>query len=279
MNRDSLIAAGYIGAWRAVRLLPEGPSQALFRRAADRVYARNGPGVRQLRENLSVAAPDLDPEQLTRAGVRSYLRYWCEAFRLPSWPIEDVVRRSRIIGEDNLRDAYAGTGAIVALPHTANWDWAGAWATATGMPVVAVAERLKPDRVYDAFVAYRESIGLEILPLDGRDTMTGLVDAVERRRLICLLSDRDLPGSGIEVDLLGRRAKLPAGPALLARRTGAAVIPASFAYDGPDLVMTFYPPVEPGRPSRMMQTVADAFTEGIRAHPHDWHMMQKVFVG
>ena len=278
MNRESLVSAGFIAAWRGVRLLPEDTAHALFRRAADRLFARNGSGVRQLRENLAVAAPEADLDELTRAGVRSYLRYWCEAFRLPSWPADDLVARTRTVGEEHLRAAYDGPGAIVALPHTANWDWAGAWACATGMPVVAVAERLRPVRVYDEFVAFRESIGMEILPLDGAETMTGLVDAVARRRLICLLSDRDLTGSGIEVDLLGSRAKVPAGPALLARRTGAAVIPASFAYDGRETVLTFHPPVEPGRPSHMMQTVADAFTSGIRAHPQDWHMMQKVFV-
>lgn len=277
MIRDSLVAAGFMGAWRAVRLLPEDASQALFRRAADRVYAKNGGGVRQLRENLAVAAPGADVEQLTRQGVRSYLRYWCETFRLPSWPTDDLVRRTRTVGEEHLRAAYDGPGAIVALPHTANWDWAGAWASATGMPVTAVAERLEPAGVYDAFVEFRESIGIEVLPLDGAETMTGLVDAVARRRLVCLLSDRDLTGSGIEVELLGRRAKVPAGPALLARRTGAAVIPASFAYDGRDTVLTFHPPVAQGRPSHMMQTVADAFTAGIRAHPQDWHMMQRVF--
>ncbi|HSV39267.1 MAG TPA: phosphatidylinositol mannoside acyltransferase [Nocardioidaceae bacterium] len=278
MNRDSLVSAGFVAAWRAVRLLPEDTSHAAFRRLADRIYRKNGGGVQQLRENLAVAAPDAELESLTHEAMRSYLRYWCEAFRLPSWDTADVVRRSKVVGEDNLRDAFAGPGAIVALPHTANWDWAGAWACATGMPVVAVAERLRPQRVYDEFVAFRRSIGMEILGLDEPDTMARLVAAVEQRKLICLLSDRDLTGSGIEVDLLGRRANLPAGPALLARKTGAAVIPASFAYAGRDLEMTFYPPVDAGRPSHMMQAVADRFSEGIRRHPQDWHMMQKVFV-
>ncbi len=278
MNRDSLVAAGFVGAWRAVRMLPEDRAHALFRRLADRIHRRNGPGVQQLRANLAVAAPDADLDPLTRDAVRSYLRYWCEAFRLPSWPTADLIARTRVVGEHHLRAAYDGPGGIVALPHTANWDWAGAWASATGMPVMAVAERLRPARVYDEFVAFRRSIGMEILPLDGPDTMTGLVDAVAGKRLICLLSDRDLTGSGVEVELLGKRARVPAGPALLARRTGAAVIPASFAYDGRGIELTFHAPVEPGRPSHMMQTVADAFTAGIRAHPVDWHMMQKVFL-
>ena len=277
MIRESLVSAGFVGAWRAVRLLPEDAAHALFRRMADGIHKRNGRSVQQLRENLAVAAPDADLDVLTHDAVRSYLRYWCEAFRLPSWPIDDLIARSTVVGEENVRGAYNGPGAIVALPHTANWDWAGAWTSATGMPVLAVAERLRPQRVYDEFVAFRESIGMEIIPLDGEDTMARLVDGLARKRLVCLLSDRDLSRSGIEVELLGRPARVPTGPAILARRTGAAVVPATFAYAGRGMELTFYPPIEPGRPSRMMQSVADAFTSGIRAHPQDWHMMQRVF--
>jgi lauroyl/myristoyl acyltransferase len=278
VNRDSLLSAGFVAAWRGVRLLPESASHALFRRAADRVFAKNGPGVQRLRRNLAVAAPEADLDQLTHEAVRSYLRYWCEAFRLPSWPTDDLVRRSRVVGEEHLREAHRSTGAIVALPHTANWDWAGAWACATGMPVVAVAELLKPQRVYDEFVAFRRSIGMEILPLGRYDTIPALSEYLKQGKLICLLSDRDLSKGGIEVQLLGHRAKVPSGPALLSQRTGAAIIPATFAYAGRDMEMTFHPPVEVTDPSRMMQVVADAFTEGIRKHPQDWHMMQKVFI-
>ena len=117
--------------------------------------------------------PDLDAarlDELTHAGVRSYLRYWAESFRLPSWPTDDLVRRTRVVGEDTVRAAHAeGRGVVAALPHMANWDWAGAWACATGMPLTTVAERLRPERLYDEFVAYRRSLGMEILPLTGGD--------------------------------------------------------------------------------------------------------------
>jgi len=282
VNRDSLVSAGFVAAWRAVRLLPEGASQGLFRTAADRIYARNGGGVRQLRENLAVAAPDADLDVLTRDAMRSYLRYWCEAFRLPSWPTDDLVRRTRTVGEEHLRAAYGSTGAIVALPHTANWDWAGAWACATGMPVVAVAERLEPKRLYDEFVVFRRSIGMEILPLGEAGVVAQLGSYLAQGRLVCLLSDRDLTSTGVEVELLGRRAMVPRGAAVLSQRTGAAIVPGTFSYAGKETELRFWPavPVESGRAgaTSMMQTVADAFGAGIREHPQDWHMMQKVFV-
>ena len=283
---DNATALGYLSGWRLVQLLPEPAARRVFSRIADEVYRRNGKSVRRLRRNLARVCPDLDDDgldELVRAGVQSYLRYWCESFQLPSWPIENVVRRTRTVGEHRLRDAYAsGNGVVVALPHMANWDWAGAWACATGMPLSTVAERLKPERLYDEFVAYRSSLGMEILPAGDPATFPRLVDTVTAGGFVCLLADRDLSRSGVEVTLCGEPARMPRGPAELARRTGAALIPATLAYDGDDMEVTFHPEVPHADGgdegiAAMMQGVADAFTAGFRGHPQDWHMMQKVF--
>lgn len=278
---------GYLSGWRAVRLLPERQAHAVFRRVADEVYRRRGAGVLRLRANLHRVRPDLgvaDLEDLTHAAVRSYLRYWCESFRLPSWPIQDVVRRTRTVGEHHVRDAYAGgRGVVVPLPHMANWDWAGAWACATGMPLSTVAERLRPERLYDEFVAYRTTLGMQILPLTGGDSaLPRLEEWLHGGGLVCLLADRDLSRTGVEVELCGAVARLPRGPALLARRTGAPLVPVTLHYVGEEMTITFHaavPHVE-GTTGlvQMTQGVADAFTSALREHPQDWHMMQRVFV-
>jgi KDO2-lipid IV(A) lauroyltransferase len=188
------------------------------------------------------------------------------------------------VGEHHLRDAHAqGRGVVAALPHMANWDWAGAWACATGIPIATVAERLKPERLYDEFVAYRRSLGMEILPLTGGDpTLPLLEEHLRAGRLVPLLADRDLTRFGVEVDLCGRPARMPRGPALLARTAGVALLPVTLAYRGDDLEITFHEPVphQEGDDGlvAMMQVVADRFTEGIGADPQDWHMMQRVFV-
>jgi KDO2-lipid IV(A) lauroyltransferase len=280
------VALGYVSGWRRGRLMPERSALALFGRIADDLHRRDGNGVRRLRTNLARVRPDLDDaalDELTHEAVRSYLRYWAESFRLPSWPTDDVVRRTRVVNEGILRDAYArGRGVVVALPHMANWDWAGAWACATGMPLTTVAERLRPERLYDEFVAYRASLGMEILPAGDPATFTTLIDRLEAGRLVPLLADRDMSRSGVEVTLCGEHARMPRGPADLARRTGAALITATLAYDGPELVVTFDEPVPVAEGEQgvvaAMQQVADRFTDGFRAHPANWHMMQRVFV-
>ena len=181
--------------------------------------------------------------------MRSYLRYWCESFRLPSWPLEDLVSRTDSVGEQHVRPfVEAGQGVVIALPHMANWDWAGAWATTTLAPVMSVAERLRPERLFDEFVAFRESIGIHIVALTGGDSPMPALEAwVGDGGLACLLADRDLSASSVPVDLLGETARFPVGPAVLARRTGAPLVPVTLSYDGPRMRVRFHEPVRARR--------------------------------
>jgi len=297
---DGVGSAGYwlyAAAWAVVRRLPERLAYRLFEVLADMVWRQRGPAVVRLENNLRRARPDATPTELralARAGMRSYLRYWCDAFRLPDWDRDRVVSTVRVEGEHHLRDnTGAGRrGVVGALMHMGNWDHAGAWASLTGAPVVTVAERLRPERLYARFLAYRESLGMEILPLTGGEGT--LLDTLSQRlragRLVPLLSDRDLRSSGIEVELLGERTRLPPGPAMLALRTGASLHPVSIWHEDsagavPTLVIRFHDPVEPPAEGRtrekvtaMTQQVADVFGDAIRAHPEHWHMLQPLWL-
>ena len=293
--RDGLTYRAYAVGWAAVRLLPERAAQALFRLVADLVWRRRGRSVQRLEANLRRARPEASYDvlrELSRAGMRSYLRYWCDVFRLPDWSPDRVVATVRVENEHYLRDALAGgRGVVAALMHMGNWDHAGAWAALTGAPVVTVAERLRPERLFDRFLAYREGLGMEILPLTGGDG--DLIDTLSARlraaRLVPLLADRDLRASGIEVELLGEATRMPPGPAMLALRTGAALHPVSIWHDpaelGGRLVIRFHDEVVAPATGRtrekvtaMTQQVADEFGAAIRAHPEEWHMLQRLWL-
>lgn len=271
-------------AWTLVRRLPERTVSWLFRQAADRTVRKNGRGVRRLRGNLAVVRPEAteaELDALVGAGMRSYLRYWQETFRLPEWSDEEIVGTVRTVNEKLLRDGYAaGQGVICALPHLANYDHAGAWAGLTGMPVSTVAERLKPESLFDRFIAYRKKLGMEVLPLTGGDddVTAVLVDRLRAGGFVCLVADRDLSERGIPVTFFGRPSRMPVGPAALSLKTGAPLIPATLHYDGPDLVITFHDAIEPDDAATMTQYCADAFAAGIAAHPEDWHMLQRIFL-
>jgi KDO2-lipid IV(A) lauroyltransferase len=281
---DRAAETGYAAGWRVVRGLPAPVVRPVFRRGADLAARRAGPGTRRLRANLRrVVGPDLpesDLDVLVRDALRSYARYWLEAFRLPSVSRDEVVGTIRVDGVDLLDRCLAeGRGAIVALSHSGNWDHAGAWAAYTGRPVTTVAERLKPESLYDRFVAYRESIGISVLPLTGgRPPLPALEERLRGGGLVCLLADRDLSKRGIEVSFFGGRTRMPGGPALLSLRTGAPLLAARVWYDGPYTRVSIVGPLEGDDVATRTQAVADALGEGIAAHPQDWHMLQRMWI-
>ena len=280
-------STAYAGGWALVRALPEPVAFGLFRAGADLAARRGGSGVARLRTNLArvvatlpaAERPDLDG--LVRDALRSYARYWCEVFRLPVTPTERIVARTRVVGEERMRAAVAsGRGMILALTHTGNWDAAGAWLVAQGVPFTTVAERLRPESLYDRFVAFRESLGMEVLPLTGgaRPPYDVLVERLEAGGALCLLGDRDLSARGIDVTFFGAATRMPAGPASVALRTGAVLIPVTLSFTADGWGVRFHPEVEHTDVATMTQGVADAFAEGIAAHPADWHMLQRLWL-
>jgi lauroyl/myristoyl acyltransferase len=285
--RDRLVDYAFRMAWAMTRHSPEPVAHRVLEGIAERVWRQRGGGVQQLEANLRRAAPQLPADELTALthdALRSYFRYWHEAFRLQALSPSRIVDSVVTSGEDGLRAGFAeGNGAILALPHMANWDLAGAWACLTGMPVSTVAERLRPDSLYDRFVRYREALGFEVIALTGDgNPLATLRTSLRRGRLVCLLADRDLTGAGLDVSLLGEPARLPAGPAALARVTGAPLHALTLTYRGPLMHLDFGPRVEvrPGRDglTAMTQDLADWFTRGITTSPADWHMLQPIFI-
>ncbi|MFJ3902558.1 phosphatidylinositol mannoside acyltransferase [Streptomyces sp. NPDC090025] len=289
--KDTVTDGLYGLGWATVKKLPEPVAKALGRRIADIAWKRRGKSVLRLESNLARVVPDATPErlaELSKAGMRSYMRYWMESFRLPTWSKERAAGSFDPKGVHHLTDALASEhGVIIALPHMGNWDLAGVWVTrAIGVPFTTVAERLKPESLYDRFVAYRESLGMEVLPHTGGAAFGVLARRLRAGGLVCLVADRDLSASGVEVDFFGERARMPAGPAMLAQQTGALLIPVTLWYDDTDVMRgEVHAPIPvPGsgtraeKTSSMTQTLADVFAGGIADHPEDWHMLQRLWL-
>ncbi|OCB24558.1 phosphatidylinositol mannoside acyltransferase [Mycobacterium malmoense] len=272
----------YAAGWMAVRAMPEFAARSAFDAGAR--YAARGGGPEQLRKNLArvIGVPPAEvPDALMRASLASYARYWREAFRLPSMDLRALAGEldAAFRGADNLDAALsAGRGAVCALPHSGNWDMAGVWFTQTRGTFTTVAERLEPESLYRRFVRYRESLGFEVLPLSGgeRSPFDVLCDRLRDNGLVCLMADRDLTRTGVEVDFFGEATRMPAGPAKLAIATGADLLPVHCWFDGDGWGFEVFPPLEcgSGDVGAVTQALADRFAANIAAHPEDWHMLQ-----
>jgi len=278
----------YFSAWKLLGFLPERYAYGLMDWLADQITKRNPAGVQRLRSNYLRVRPDLTEPELeatVKAGMRSYLRYWCDTFRLPLWSSEEIVGSTTVINDHLLRDALAaGKGAIVSLPHAGNWDRAGAYYCETGAPVVTVAEHLEPERLFVKFLAYRESLGMEVLDASAR-SLALLSQRLRQGRLIALVADRDLSRNGVDVNFFGHPARMPAGPAVLSIKTGAPLLTAFVRYIDTGIEIHFEPAIEiplsgstQEKVSVMIQESASRLELHLVNHVSDWHMLQRIWV-
>jgi len=267
-------AYAYLIGWRIVRYLPEKLAYRIFFAIGDYVYKRNGRIIKRLRSNLARVSnkTDSELEALTQDAMRSYMRYWCDTFRLPDWDARKIAKDVELINPEILTDPLDnGRGVVVVLPHSGNWDHAAAFFLNRGYRVITVAERLKPERVFQAFLKYRRDIGLEILSTDMR-TVPTLIERAKSGFIIALVADRDLSSSGAEVDFFAAKAKMPVGPALIAEKADVDLVGAHISYTENSIKIVFK------KLEKNVQAQADFFAEQIAANPVDWHMLQRIWI-
>jgi len=285
--KDFLSARAYFVGWRLVRWLPENLAYKLFFAIGNFTRSRNGKSVQRLRKNLTRVKNSSESkiiEPLLENAMKSYMRYWCDTFRSPDWSAKRVLSTVTCTNEEFLTGPMLrGEGVIVALPHAGNWDHAGSYFCSKGFPLVTVAERLKPEALFRKFLKYREAIGMEVIALDSR-SMGTLMQRAREKRLIALVADRDLSQSGVDVNFFGHTARMPAGPAVLALRTGLPLITAFVFYTEAGIHINFEK-IEISRSndekndiSLIVQRCADSFASGIASHPEDWHMLQRIWI-
>jgi len=285
--KERFVAWAYIVAWRLLRALPESSAYSLFNRGARFLVKRNPKSVQRLRSNLMRVKPELTESQmnlLVDEALASYMRYWCDTFRFPNWNKERINSTVTVTRENLLLDGiHSGRGVIVALPHAGNWDHAGAYFCLKGIHLVTVAERLKPERLFLEFLRYRQAMGMEVLALDTRSVAT-LAQRLREGHLVALVADRDLSKSGIDVNFFGNTARMPAGPAVLAIKTGSILLTAFVNYTSQGIHITFDELEVPKdgtqeeKVSVLVQKSADNFAQGIRQFPQDWHMLQRIWI-
>lgn len=285
--RERLVAAGYIAGWNFAGALPAPLTARAAEWAADRASG-DGAGMEMLRRNLTrVVGPENVTRELVRDAMRSYARYWLEAFRLPRMagdPGLNAALSSGVVGREHLDAAVArGNGVVLTLPHTGNWDMAGTWLAENYGGFTTVAERLEPEALFDAFVQFRESLGFDVVPLTGGEQppFERLKDVLAGGGIVCLLGERDFSGHGVPVTFFGEDTTVPAGPAKLARDTGATLLVAHSWFTGtrrrPGWGFSISAPVEVTTLADTAQRVADQFADNIAAHPADWHMLQPLW--
>lgn len=290
---ERILDAGFWLGWNVLWVLPAPLSHFAFDSAAKIAWQMRITGVRQLEHNLSrvlgCAVDDPRIRPLSRQAMRSYMRYYCETFLLPRWSPQELNERVRAVNVEPIQTALSQGGAVLTLPHSGNWDLAGAWAALNFGSLCTVAERLRPEGVFQKFLKMRRERGMSLMPLTGEGgTYEYLRDHVNEGRLVALLGDRDVAKNGMGNQFFGVRASLPIGAALLAIDTGRPLFTCAPYYDGDTLVINFDDEVIFDRTEvtgrdrlRKAQEVTGLavknFEQHLRRHPENWHQLQPVW--
>jgi len=290
----------FLLAWHSIGKFPEAFVRTIAMAVSDLMWLRGGKGVRRLEANLRRVRPNVSRRhlrRLSRMGMRAYTRYYVDVFRLRSFTDAQIRARCRMENRERLDEVFAaGKSAVLGLGHIGNWDLAGAYAALEIAPVTTVAERLNPPELFEAFVDFRESLGMEIFPLGDEGVVRGLLAALRRPpRVVPLLFDRDLSHNGVEVEFFGEPARMAKGPAVVALAGKSPLFPVTFYHErlrgaarkaagSPwGMVLQIHPEVKPGAGDRetqiqsMIQRCADTLATEIAKRPWEWHMLQRVF--
>lgn len=281
-----LVTPAYKAAASLARVVPPPVASAGARGLARAAVYLAGDRRAQVERNLRRVDPSLSDRELrqkVRETFESYARYYEESFRLPGTTPAELDAGFTHEGYEHLDAALAaGNGAIMALPHLGGWEWSGFWLTQVkGVPVTAVVERLDPPELFEWFAGLRRSFGFEIVAL-GPDAGTATARALKANHALALLCDRDLAGNGPEVEFFGERTTLPGGPATLALRTGAPILPTAIYFEGASSRhAVVLPPLDTARQGklrddvhRVTQDLARALEVLIRRAPEQWHLLQ-----
>lgn len=283
--RLQLEGLGWLLAWKITRLLPERWAYRIFERLGARSMRRNA---KRRAAVETLLAPVVGQERLrdeVEEAFRWYGRYWAETFRMADLTDEQLDARFVCEGRENIENGFRAGGGVLATLHIGNWDAGGRW-VAKRWPLAVVVEVLRPRMLFDRFVEHRRALGMTIIPLErDADPTARCIEQLKEGKMIALVADRDLSGSGVEVTMFGRKTKMPPGPAVLGLRTGADVIPAAiFQRDDGSWLARVLPPVErpegtgPEAVRLYTQRLAEKYEDLIRAEPAQWHVFNRYWI-
>lgn len=279
------VSAAYKTAASVTRSLPRPAADALGRVASWAAMSISAERRLLVERNVKRARPELEGAALQRAVLetfRLYTRYWIESFRLPDTSIAELDGGFAYEGLGHIFDGLRqGRGVVLALPHLGGWEWAGFWMSRViKQPVTVVVESVEPPELFEFFTGFREALGMNIVTL-GPNAGPAVLRALNANQVVCLLVDRDIEGNGIPVEFFGERTTMPAGPALMALRTGAPLLTGAIYFRGDGHYAVIENPVPTERQGRMRADVTRVTAEIaarlenlIRVAPEQWHLQQ-----
>jgi KDO2-lipid IV(A) lauroyltransferase len=232
-------------------------------------------------------APASEIRRTARRSLVNYCKYLADFARFPALSPEQLA--AAVTGDSDfqaLDEALARKrGAVLVCMHFGNWDLGAGAAAARGYPLTVVAETFPDPRLDAMVVGSRTRLGMEIIKLEKAGP--SLLRTLKNNGLLALLIDRPRPGDGVTVNFFGEAVEVPAGPARLALRTGAMVVPAAFARVAPNAlkvkaltdfdIRVDLEGDEAHDVQSLTQAIMDSHERFIRQYPDQWYMFREMW--
>ncbi len=143
---------------------------------------------------------------------------------------EDIIKDVETHGEENLwRAVKENNGAVIVTYHMGNYELSAIYLTLRGFPITSVVEKVSSPVHYTMYNKLRTKFGTELI---STAETARIVNAVKRKRVLALIADRDITGTGIVVNFFKGKRKFPIGPAYLSLRFNIPVITGYFVLGG-----------------------------------------------
>ena len=224
-------------------------------------------------------------EHMAHRTFRHFGRYIVELLSVQGWSLDSMRDRIEIEGDEHFDEARAyGKGVIFAGAHIGSIEVASTLVLLKGFKITSVAERLNPKMLMDWVVACRAEMGVELLPATGSGM--ALVRRLRRGEMVALVVDAGVSGGdGLSVRFFDHETVFPAGPARLARISGAPVVFGWAAREpggryvahvsAPILSDRNLDPDEDAR--RITHRLASDFEQAVRRHPEQWYVFRNMW--
>ena len=230
--------------------------------------------------------PPSDP-RVRRLALRAYRRYGhylVELMRLPSRPLSEVGELvPELDSERVIRDWHAaprGGGLIFTVGHIGNNEAVAAAIGRLGLPISVVADDSSLPELFEHLRRQREAWGMRIIAWRNLRAIYGVL---RRREMLCLVVDWGYRSDGIPVRMFDAWTTLPAGPAVLAARTGSRLIPVAIHRRSDDRFDVVWgdvidvPTGDPAELQRVTQLLADSLAENISFDPVQWYSFKPIW--
>ena len=231
-------------------------------------------------ENIKIITGKKD-RQLVKNTFLNFGYIYKDTLNIPNISANYLGKYIQGEGIDNLgKGLKRGKGVILVGAHLGAWEIAGPYLASCGYPLFSVAESKGPGmKFFNFYRKYRERFGSKVIRLEEKNISINILSLLKKNKVIPLIADRDISGTGRVFKFFGKNAKLPIGPAYISKKSGAPICIGFMVRKERGYYGYIFSPVYPEKESiqGLMQKIINVFEREISKYPDQWFVFERIW--